>query len=140
MTALVTVNRRPLTAGLLAALRAGLPTQGAADVAEVGRAPVGAGSLAYHVILYPIEGGAFTGPPVLPGADAHLCYQTTSVAKRGDQMEELADRVRRIMMEADPVMAGLTIMDRWLTSAGGMDAETTVLSVPERFYYAVTTS
>lgn len=134
MTALVTVNRRPLTVGLKAALlAASLPC-------EIGWPPVNAKDLQKYVILYPIEGGAFTGPPVLPGADATLCYQTTAVAKRGDQIEELADRVRRVMMTAQPVLAGLTIMSRWPTSAGGMDAETIVLSVPERFYYAVTTS
>lgn len=134
MTALVTVNRRPLTEGLKAALVAApLPC-------EIGRAPVNAKDLQYYVILYPIDGGAFIGPPVLPGSDATLCYQTTSVAKRGGQMEELADRVRRVMMTAQPVMAGLTIMDRWLAGAGGMDAETSVLSVAERFYFMVTTS
>lgn len=137
MTAALTVNRAPLTAALKAALTAslngGLPT-------EVGKPPLNAKDLTRYVILYPIEGGEFTGPANLIGSDATLVYQTTSVAKRADQLEALADVVRRTMMAAVLAPTGLTIMDRWCVSAGGIDADTSLLSLPERFYFAVTTS
>lgn len=137
MTAVATVNRAPLTAALLAAFRACLV--GGLDF-ELGRAPANAKDLSRYGILYPLEAGGFTGPPMLPESDATLCYQTTCVAKRGDQLEALADVVRRTAMTATLSASGLTIMSRWSEAAGGIDADTTLMSLPERYYFAVTTS
>lgn len=137
VTAAATINRAPLTAALLAAFRACL-TGGLAF--EVGHAPIDAKDLTRYGILYPIEAGGFSGPPCLPESDATLCYQTTCVAQRGDQLEALADVVRRTAMTATLSASGLTIMARWAEAAGGIDADTTLLSLPERYYFAVTTS
>lgn len=134
MTALVTVNRRPLTEALKAALIAdGVPC-------EIGRAPTNAGSLDFYTVLYPIEAGGFVGPPSLPESDATFCFQTTTVAKRGDQIEAVGDKVRRLMMSVELTLVNMTIMSRWAVAAGGIDRETSVLSLPERFYFMVTTS
>ncbi len=137
MTAQVTLNRAPLTAALLAALRASLT--GGLDV-EVGRPPHDADDLGRFVILDTIEAGGFTGPPCLPESDATLCYQTTSVAKRGDQIEALGDLVRRTMMTAHVDGSGLTVMARWAMAAGGITGDVGYLNLPERFYFAVTSS
>lgn len=137
MTALVTINRAPLTAALLVALRASV--SGGLG-AEVAKPPHGAADLDKYVILYPIEAGSYTGSPNLPEADATFCYQTTCVAKRGDQIEQLADIVRRAVLTASVDSSHLTVMSRWGMMPGGIQHDVSLFSMPERFYFACTST
>lgn len=137
MTALVTINRAPLTLSLRAALIASVSGGLAAEIAKP---PRNAADLDKYVILYPIEAGGFTGGPNLLEADATFCYQTTSVAKRGDQIELLADLVRRTMLTASVDSTNLTVMVRWGSAPGGIQHDVSLFSLPERFYFACTST
>lgn len=114
------------------------------------------GHLMPYAILYPIDGGGFSGPPfAAPEADGELVYQVTSVGGRADQCQQMADRVRNVMLArtdagsyrhaiANP--PDMRIMGRRADGGGGgMDRATggegdryVVFSVAERFVVAVT--
>lgn len=94
-----------------------------------------------YAIVYQLPGGDTWGP-FLSGPDegAQLPYQVTSVGKRSDQADWMADRVRRAMvgrtngaLTATLAVPGVTVLDREFTTYGGQDREGDVVSIPDTF-------
>lgn len=140
------MDRAPLTAAVLAALRAMGEWQVGDGVAP--RAPDGSPTPPTpYLILYSIDGGGFTGPEWHdPHADATFVYQVTAVGERRDQVETLMDRARArlvgrgtdgsYLVALEP--SGCVVGDRSIDSVGGVDREGLVFSSVERFAFTVT--
>lgn len=100
-----------------------------------------------YAIVYSIEGGELTGPPLsAPEADGEFVYQVTSVGTTRKQAEWMADRARRTVLartsgqyQVEMVSpAGTKIRGRIPDGgAGPVDVEgeepNEIYSVPERF-------
>lgn len=99
-----------------------------------------------YAIVYQLAGGEHWGP-FLYGPDEAIAlpYQVTSVGKRSDQADWMADKVRQAMLARTngtltaPLTApGVTVLDREFSSYGGQDREGDVVSVPDTFLLHVT--
>lgn len=139
------MNRAPFTSKVADDLEAGLPTG-----VELGRGrPPRRGELPF-VVLYAIEGGGWTGPPVSQEADAIFAYRTKVVARREEDetingtvelgSNALADTVRMLMLSAGNGVTGITVMGRYSVSPGGNQTDDKVINADEVFYYHVTSS
>lgn len=86
---MTTPDRRPFTNAFIAMLETGTGRQ-------VGDHASPAAPLEYpYCIVYAIEGGGFSGPPLWhPDEDATFPFSVRSVGLRRDQAEWMADRVR----------------------------------------------
>ena len=98
-----------------------------------------------YSILYPI---AWTpsGPPGYPELDAPAAFQVTTVGATGQQATFNAGRVRKRLVEMDPmtgdyvtpiVVAGLVIYGRACTTAGGLEPDPRVQSAVDRYVFYV---
>jgi hypothetical protein len=144
MTLLV-VERSPLVTKVRAVIRADgwrcetgrPPTPASGEVAP--RTP--------YVILYPIDGGGFSGPPLgAPDNVATFTIQATSVGETAGQAEMMADRVRRLLLgrnatgyliNLDDADSGQKVRGRWSEGAGSIDIESKLVTLPERFGFFV---
>lgn len=108
------------------------------DPADLGDGP--------YAIVYQLPGGGTWGPGLYgPDEGAQLPFQVTSVGRRSDQADWMADRVRQAMvgrtngtLTADLVVPGVTVLDREFSAYGGHDREGDVVSVPDTFLLHVT--
>lgn len=139
------VDRAPLTTAVKQLLLDGTGRPG-----DIGRAPKPVGTAVApelpYWILYPLDGGDFTGPASAMHADAAIPYQVTYVGEQGLQLEQFADRGRQTMLDRTPTGAwrlgamGLVVMGIEFVGLPGMDFENTIGTVADRFTVFVTTS
>jgi hypothetical protein len=146
MTVYQVLDRAPVDVVVKAALAAGTSRQ-----VELMRAPDA--PLLPYAVLYPLHIAWRRGSMAYPDQLIGLVYQVTSVGMREDQAQQMADRVRNVMLGRTAAGAyaynisnptGVVIFDREAYGGdGGMDRETggtdgnPVVSVPERFVIAV---
>lgn len=105
-----------------------------------------------YTIAYSIDGGGYWGAPLTaPDASADFVYQITSVGYSPEQVQWLADAVRRTFLArtstaafqvAFPALTGLVVADRTPESGpGGIDVAgkhpDQTFSLPERFVLRV---
>lgn len=83
-----------------------------------------------YYIVYPLDGGGFSGSVAFPEEEATFPYQVTSVAEKRDQVEWAADKARKALCGrdpatgvpvAEPVVEGLNLLDIAATSIGRPD-------------------
>lgn len=142
----MTPDLLPITNALVALLEA----QTGRPVGR-GSAPLAGGVVADledgpYAIVYQLAGGSTWGPMLYgPDEASQLPYQVTSVGKRGDQADWMADRVRQVMVGRTDgtlthalVVPGLTILDREFSAYGGQDRDGDVVSVPDTYMLHVT--
>lgn len=102
-----------------------------------------------YAILYPISGGAFSGPMPAPHEDVDAVYQVTSVGgKIPGSADWLADRVRRAVLERSDgsFVTSLPGPDGWIIDERWPDAGLPALEeeiqglyqVAERFVFRLT--
>lgn len=99
-----------------------------------------------YAIVYQLAGGETWGPFLYgPDEAIRLPYQVTSVGRRSDQADWMADRVRQAMvgrtngtLTAALAVPGVTVLDREFSAYGGQDREGDVVSVPDTFLLHVT--
>lgn len=142
------VAKRLVTNGLITMLTAGISVPGTTRKVGDNEAPPDASLDDGYAIVYTIDGGSFEGAPLwAPEADAWLVYQVTSVGRKRDQAEWIADRVRLTLLSrvadggfqvAFPALAGMQVTGREPdgTSPGVIPEGVTpnrVYNVPERF-------
>lgn len=104
-------------------------------------------------IVYAIDGGGYSGPPLTsPEADAQFVYQVTSSGLSREQVDWMADTVRRTVLArtpsgafqvAFPFIEVYTVKNRHPDSPPGQleiegPPEHRVYSIPERFVLSVT--
>jgi hypothetical protein len=99
-----------------------------------------------YSILYPIPWSP-SGPPGYPELDAPVAFQVTTVGATGQQAIFNAGRVRRLLVEMNPVtgeyvtpfvIAGLDIMGRACTTAGAHEPDARLQSSIDRYVFYVT--
>ncbi|GGU44125.1 hypothetical protein GCM10010289_75990 [Streptomyces violascens] len=140
------IDRGPLTAAVqdLLARATGRPC-------GLGELPLVDGEPAElpYAVLYPLGGTPAATPFVDSWAEATLTYQVTVVARRMDQAEWLADRVRRAVLQRTASGAwvngleasGLYVWARRQLADDGFDSESAkdcVVSGAQRFQFSVT--
>lgn len=101
-----------------------------------------------YSVLYVLPGGEYWGAPLIaPDADVDMYYQVDSIGARRDQVEWLADRVRRTMLartSGGVFQVSFTNPTGWKVAdrvpeggPGGVQVEGSppneVFSIPERF-------
>lgn len=140
------MNRAPFTEALKQLLLDETDIPG-----DVGRSPRGlpapTDSGYRYWVLHPVPGGGHTGPAQRPEADARLAYQVTSVGRRADQIEHVADRVRATILARLPngQQRGVTadgIATMWVEveSLGGIEFDGDIGNLAELYtFYATTT-
>lgn len=142
------MNRAAFTAALASALRIETGRPG-----DVGKAPLPAGADVPpeypYWVLHPIPGGGHNGPPQHLEADASWVYQVTYVGLRADQLEQMADRGRTVILGRETSghrrsrigAPGVTVMDVELDGGyGGVAFDGPVGNLAERFVFHVTSS
>ena len=141
------VAKHPITNGLIAMVRSGISKPvGDHEAPENADLDVG------YAIAYTIDGGSFEGAPLwATESDAWLVYQITSVGRKRDQAEAIADRVRLTILSrvaaggfqvAFPDPAGMKVTGREPdgTSPGVIPEgvkPNRVYNVPERYRFHV---
>lgn len=113
-------------------------------------APSGATPADGFYVLYPMPGGSVSGTLGEPDRQASLVYQVTSVGKRDDQVQQLADRAYDVVLDRAAsgafenalAPAGAAVIDRAPQGGrGGIEPEGSgperVLSIPEAFVITV---
>ena len=116
------------------------------EIGETPDSPAGKAAPGFpYSILYPI---AWTpiGPPGFPETDAPAAFQVTTVGATGQQAAFNAGRVRKLLVDVDPmtgdyvtpiVVAGLVFYGRACTTAGGMEPDARLQSAVDRFVFYV---
>jgi hypothetical protein len=131
----VRVEREPLTTALAEALAAAT-----GYLVGVGRAPEGVPDTDPYGVVYPIGGGGFDNV-AWGNVDAVWVYQVTSVGHTHDQAQWMADRVERALLGTEPpavAVVGLAVMGVDKDTHGGVDAEGSLWSIPDRYAFSVT--
>ncbi|MFI0912494.1 hypothetical protein [Streptomyces abikoensis] len=120
------IDRAPITEAVRTML-----SEAVGKPCGVGTLPTASGAPAPlpYLVLYPL-GSDFGGAPLSDRSeDAHLVYQVTVVARRTDQAEWVADRVRQALLDraatgawARPlVIPGCRVWGRALVADDGVD-------------------
>ncbi|MGI8426217.1 MAG: hypothetical protein ACR2M4_06395 [Actinomycetota bacterium] len=143
------LDRREFTANLRTALATATGRPIGNHVAPDPPAGANSPSVPYG-ILYAVGGGGFGGPEFAsPTADAAVVYQVTSIGIRPDQVEWLADRVRKTILGRDvngafvtaiTAPTGYVLGDRWPDAgAGPIDpGDNSLYSLAERYVFWLT--
>jgi hypothetical protein len=119
----------------------------------LGKLPVvdGKPSTVPYTVLYPL-GGQIGGAPLADASeDAVLVYQLTSVGGRADQVEWMADRGRRAVLERTAsgarryplAVPGVDVWARELDADDGIDTATSaegVVTSSQRYRFSATRS
>lgn len=144
---MTTIARRAFTVALRDYLRDGLELDG-----EIGQSPKPAdGETAPampYFILWSLPGGGLRGSAQMIESDATLVYQVTVVGERTDQIEEVQDRVRDLLVGrnsdgspvlVDSVLGGLKVQLVDAQGFGGTgEIASEIGSGGEQYAFAVT--